>query len=202
LIEFPLIKRNTQIRTGSPGRTFTANPTSRNYNPIWIPERIGLWYGEETWNLTKRNSHIPAENTYIFARSTNGRTPDDGESWRTVRNGMCDVAIEAPGTRNQYIFRLPPVGDGSAENPYMAASRAFKIRPMALSRAPHYSIDFRRSSIRMRRGDVFTIGDDAVQQYAGTPLCIAEIPTGTVITIWRAATGRRPPSLKQEIIIP
>jgi hypothetical protein len=201
-IEFPMIRRNTRVRSSSPGRAFTANPTAARYNPIWTPERIGLWYGEETWNITKRNTNIPAENTYIFAKSTNGRTPDDGESWRTVRNGMCNVLIGEPETKVQYIFRLPPVGDGSAENPYMAASRAIRIRPLAITRAPHYSIDFRSNSIRMRRGDVFTIGDGDVQQYTGTPLNISDIQAGTVITVWRAATGRRPPSAKQTIVVP
>jgi hypothetical protein len=201
-IEFPLIKQRTRIRVGSHGRSATINSTGKTFNHTWVPEGIGLWYGEETWNFTKRNSPVPAENTYIFAKSSNGLTPDAGESWRTVRNGMAEVMIEQPGVNIQYIYRLPPVGDGSAENPYTAASRVVRVRPRALSRAPSYRIDFRSNSIRMRSGDVFTIGDGSVQQFSGTPLFLTEIPVGTVITIWRAPTGRRPPSAKQEIIVP
>jgi hypothetical protein len=166
-----------------------------------VPERIGIWYGEETWNFTKINSDAPAENGYTFIKSTDGKKEDSREPWRYIREGKCEVIIGQPHERLVYFFRLPAIGDGSLRNPYTPASKIFRVRPLSLSREPRYKIS-RNNTITMKMGDMFIVGDGEAQPYTGMQLDVNRISSGTKIVIWRASTGRRPASLKQEIIVP
>jgi hypothetical protein len=164
-------------------------------------ERLAPWYDAETWDLTKRGTPNPAENIYEWARSTNGRVANTGETWTRIVNGRCGIRIENPGVRTQYIFRTPATGDGSVARPYTPASRVFRVRPRPMAKTPNYRIDARRSSIRLRNGDWFTIADGPVQRSPGGHLELTSISTGTRVRIWRGQTGARPPSAIFELTV-
>jgi uncharacterized repeat protein (TIGR02543 family) len=160
-------------------------------------ERLAPRYGAETWNLTKRRTDTPAERDYEWAKSANGRTPDAGATWMLSENGKCNIAIEPPRVRTRYIFRTPATGDGSVANPYIPASRMFRVRPRPFAKAPNYSI--RNDSIRLRNGDWYIIENGEPVHSDGTPLDVKDVPKDTIITIWRGQTGVRPPSARQDI---
>lgn len=164
-------------------------------------ERVAPWYGEATWNLTKRRTATPTEKDYEWVPSSDGRTAVAGASWQRITNGRCDIAIGQPRTRETYLFRTPASGDGSVANPYTPSSRIFRVRPRPFLNTPNYRIDTRKNSIRLRNGDWFTIANGAVQQSSGGHLDLTNISAGTRIRIWRGQTGIRPPSLTFELTV-
>jgi len=171
------------------------------------PGRLAPFYGSTHWGLAPRRSAAWSDVTSAgieYAPSSNGRTPNDN-TWLPLPAEGIEIAS---GGRNTFLFRIAPDGSGA-----VPASPVWRVRPANFGKTPGYKAPTAaRPLLRLKRGDLLLIDGQTTPLGSltertdltvvhGTPGA-GELPSAAVVTIWRAATGRRPPSLVQTLTLP
>jgi hypothetical protein len=167
-------------------------------------ERVAPWYGTErdrTWGLSIRGKTFSEpKGTYEFAATSDGRTPDG--NWARMPAG--GLPIPEAG-RVRWLFRTPALVEGTK---YTPGSRAFRLQAVTFVKAPKYKAPKEKNGeavLKLRQGDFAEATVNGELRTFGSftartdvKLGAATIPGGASVTIWKAATGRRPHSLPQE----
>lgn len=170
-------------------------------------EKLAPFYSDNTptkWMLCKKGSteYTAPEGTYEWAETSNGKTATG--DWKSIPADGYD--IKAPGTKVTYLFRTAAIASSGA---YTPASKIFKVKPVAFQKAPKYKAPTAKkgvATLKLKKGDFGKVGDKVYGSLtAATALKIvnevsddtSEILGGELVTIWKAATGKKPRSVEQ-----
>lgn len=182
-------------------------------------EKLAPYYWTEnpdTWVLCKKGStgYTAPEGTYEWAETNDGKTPKG--SWQEMTipsveenadHSSDGLKLKQPGEKVSYLFRSVAT---EKEDVYTPAGKAFKVSPAALNKAPTYKEPSAKKGtavLKLKKGDFCKVGDKVYGSLtSATTLSIVyevndaetEIPGGSKVTIWKAATGSKPRSVEQK----
>jgi hypothetical protein len=162
-----------------------------NARPRSTQERLAPYYGEETWSLKTRARTEPTA-LYEWAEMAGRNTPAD--DWQSVPADGFEV-LSGNNSRKTYLFRTPPMAIGDTFTP---AGRPFRVKPRNLRRKTKMH-EIKNETLTVRAGHSYSseTGQEAVT--ANFDLDTSELTPGTVIEVWKTATGDQPRSEKQEL---
>ncbi|MCL2004443.1 MAG: hypothetical protein FWG72_10690, partial [Oscillospiraceae bacterium] len=176
-------------------------------------EKLKPWYGETEWAPMKGAS-LPSL-AYEWAASSDGKTP--AGAWAaldvSLANEGADLAggftIKAAGTKETYLFRTKAEAEGEK---YTPAGKAFRVKPKALAKPPKVKANEKKGVLVIKKGLLCEAGTGAaaVVHGPGTLNIVSALTAGetnqvlekTTVLIWKAATGKAPPSEKQSLTLP
>lgn len=182
-------------------------------------EKLGAYYWSEnpdTWVLCKKGSaeYTAPEGSYEWAETGDGKTPKG--SWQEAEIPLMEETadhsgdgfkLKQSGEKSTYLFRSAATAEDAA---YTPASKAFKVKPAAFNKVPTYktpAVKKGTAVLKLKKGDLCMVGDKVYGSLtAATALNIVyevtdpetEIPGGSKVTIWKAATGKKPRSIEQK----
>jgi C1A family cysteine protease len=180
-------------------------------------EKVAPWYGtgpdntvDHRWVLSRRGRTFsePA-GAYEFAATSDGRTPSD--DWALLPKGG---SLPIPETgRVRWLFRTPASDE---DGKYTPSSGPFRLQAVTYVKTPAYKAPAERPGkpvlLRLKKGDFCMVNGVIYGSLTArttlkivhqvTPGSTDEIPGGSTVFIWKAATGRRPASLQQTLTMP
>jgi hypothetical protein len=173
-------------------------------------EKVAPWYGtgperDSTWILSKKGKTFAAPaSPYDFAPTSNGKTPDE-PGWTRLREPM----TTPESGRVRWLFRSPATGPAlGGTGKFVPASRAFRLQAVTYVKAPNYKVPKEKKGeavLNLKKGDFCTI--DGVRYGSATAKTAIKINAtsplnGKKAIIWKAANGKKPCSLEQELDLP
>ncbi|MCL1821098.1 MAG: hypothetical protein FWG36_10665 [Oscillospiraceae bacterium] len=177
-------------------------------------EKVAPWYGtgtETSFVLSKKGKTFSTPTSvYEYAETSDGKTASG--AWTVFKDGL---SIPDSG-KVTWLFRSPPTVDGSK---YTPGSKAFKLNAVAYVKTPNYKAPTEAKAgkptlLKLKKGDFCLVMVDGEVKIFGsatakTDIKIVsgspgtnEIPGGTSVSIWKAATGKKPRSSAQELTMP
>ncbi|MCL1807532.1 MAG: InlB B-repeat-containing protein [Oscillospiraceae bacterium] len=174
-------------------------------------EKLAPFYSNESpdkWVMTKKGAATYTEpsGTYEWAATGDGKNPD-GE-WQLIPDGGWDIA--ETGTKTTVLFRSAATAD-TDNGKYTPSSKVFKVKPAAFLKEPKYKAPSEKKGkavLKLKKGDFCKLADGTVfgSLTAATTLNIVytvtdsskQIQGGASVTIWKAATGKKPRSAEQK----
>lgn len=199
--------KNVVAKKGVPSTAMVVKFPKIEKRPKANSEKLAPFYSDDNptkWVLSKKGSttYTDPTGTYEWAETSNGKTAE-GE-WQAVPAD--GYAIAEPGTKATYLFRSVATAD---EGKYTPGSKVFKVKPAAFQKTPKYKAPVEKKGaavLKLKKGDFCKVGDKIYGSLtATTTLNIVydvkdnskEILGGSTVTIWKAATGKKPRSLEQ-----
>ncbi|MCL1819266.1 MAG: hypothetical protein FWG36_01270 [Oscillospiraceae bacterium] len=177
-------------------------------------EKVAPWYGtgtETSFVLSKKGKTFSTPTSvYEYAETSDGKTASG--AWAIFKDGL---SIPDSG-KVTWLFRSPPTVEGSK---YTPGSKAFKLNAVAYVKTPNYKAPTEAKAgkptlLKLKKGDFCLVMIDGevkifgsataktdIKIVGGTPGA-NEIPSGTSVSIWKAATGKKPRSSAQELTMP
>lgn len=171
-----------------------------NARPKANAEKLAPTYQNTfNWWLAKKIDTTGTEvfNGYEYAPTTDKKTPSS--AWSAVPSGS--FSLITGKTKNTYLFRSKALSSGGV---YTPASKIFKVTPANYGAAPKYKIDYKKETIKLKKGDSYAIGNGSytlVTEVKGIELDVsAQLTAGTVIKVQKSPTGKKPPTEVQMIL--
>ena len=161
-----------------------------NARPKANQEKLKPWYGAETWALATKTGGAAAQ-TYEWAPTADKKNPSG--AWQPPPGG--GFAVQSGTAKTTYLFRTPAKSDGNTHTP---ASKIFKLTPANFGKKPNYTL--KNGNIKLKANDYYQLGNTTPEKTATAKNLSVTGQTGT-ITIWKAETGKKPRTEKQEITL-
>jgi hypothetical protein len=167
-------------------------------------EKLKPLYGASTW-LPMKGTSVPGL-SYLYAATSNGKTPEG--SWMPLDFNGAGFTILEPGQKSAVLLRIAPNINGSKITP---ASGNLRVRPKSLAKAPKVKANEKKGIVKIKKGFFYQAqgGEPIATGSADVELTIVTAASGqrqvtgnTTLRIWRAATGKNPPSAVQELSLP
>gem|GEM_PF-3409555 len=202
VIKFPAIEARAKTLVAKPGKL--------------VPYYKG---SDNTWVLVDKAQLTAAEDAlttfsgadgFEYGRLAKGdKAPKDG--YAPVPATGTSI-VQAKADKETYLVRKAAYADGGK---YYPASKAQKISPAVMGKVPSYKAPNVRAGkptvFKLKKGDFVTFGSTTLgSSTAKTDITVVrtvadatkEIAGGTEVTIWKAATGKKPASLRQTLTMP
>ena len=149
-------------------------------------------------------SELTTPSDYEWAASTDGKTPSG--AWAALDGD--GFSIKEPGTKETVLLRTVPVAENGK---YVPACKPFKIKPKAMGKAPNLKANDKKGILKLKKGMYYQASGEVSggASSGATELKIVasasgsgQVTGGSIIVIWTAATGKKPPSAKQTLTLP
>jgi hypothetical protein len=174
LIYFPAIEARPRVAT--------------RLRPNYLPQADPTGATPGAWVLSPRGrGEAVTENVEIALASGRVRSGD----WAA----MPETGVAVTGQRATYFVRTAPITEAGR---YVPASRPYRVTAAAQQKEPRYSV--RNDAVRIRANTYITIGGETELRSQAGNVSVSDV-TGTV-SLWMAATERRPASRVQELSMP
>ncbi|MCL2002889.1 MAG: leucine-rich repeat protein [Oscillospiraceae bacterium] len=200
VIKFPKIEARAKTLVPKPGKLA---PYYRESNNRWVLVDKGqLSVTDESTLVT-----FSGADGFEYGKLAKGaKAPADGY---TPMPADGTAIVETKADKETYLVRKAAYAAGGK---YYPASKAQKISPAIMGKAPTYKQPTAAKPVlKLKKGDFVNFGSTTLGS-ATAKLDVTvvhtvtdatkEIAGGTGVTIWKAATGKKPASLRQTMTMP
>jgi hypothetical protein len=165
------------------------------------PEKLAAWYDDETWTLAIKGSdgEMPDLDYEWAVAAKNGKPAG---AWEPFDPDEGFPVQDAGAKKTTYLFRT--AAEESDGDSYTPAGKTFKITPANRGKAPGYKITYKRdmATLKLKKGDAYMIDDGGPEEVEDKTFKLElELPdySGSTVTFWKAATGKKPETMKKEL---
>ena len=158
-------------------------------------DKLAPFYGDSAWVLAKKADPTGAAvyDGYEYANTTDKKNPSG--AWMELPAG--GIPIGEGKTKTTYLIRKAP-----SASDCRPGGKIFKVTPANYAAAPKYKIDYKKETLKLKKGDMYHSGTSftPVTEQKGVELDVAGLITGGgALTVMKGATGKKPRSETQAI---
>ena len=170
--------------------------------------KLKLYYNDDDkWGFVKApetNFSSLMNSLFMVQADASGKLPANFD-WSAAENltdeGLDVAGLPPKGTKKTTYF-LRNAATATSITTYLPAGRPWKVTPATKSKAPSYKVNYKKEILVLKKGDELTLGETVIASPSSvkTEIDVKEY-YGEILTITKAATGKKPASTTLELKI-